>query len=141
MPPAAGCRLLAGCKNLTFPQLLASLILGCSCFCVICTSSLFSHCVFLLHYLSDCLFSGHLSATCILFPTSLFQPLSLYLLSQCHFLIMPFLPQSMPPSIFLNSWVLVSWSVSLAQFLSHTLTHSLVECFFLSHTTDCPKKI
>lgn len=141
MPPAAGCRLLAGCKNLTFPQLLASLILGCSCLCVICTSSLFSHYVFLLHYLSDCLFSGHLSATCILFPTSLFQPLSLYLLSQCHFLIMPFLPQSMPPSIFLNSWVLVSWSVSLAQFLSHTLTHSLVECFFLLHTSDCPKKI
>lgn len=57
MPPAAGCRLLAGCKNRAFPWLLAGL--SHSWFPMslfhLCLSSFFRY-VFLLCYLSVCLY-------------------------------------------------------------------------------------
>lgn len=132
MPPAAGCRLLAGCKNLTFPQLLASLILGCSCFCVICTSSLFSHCVFLLHYLSDCLFSGHL---CYLYLVphiivSASFSLPTFPVSLSDYVLSASIHARIYISEFLGSCILVCFTGSV----SVTHPHPLIGGMFLSFT-------
>lgn len=127
----------AGCSNHTLPWLLVSLILGFPCLYVLCASSLFSHSVFLLRYLSDCLyFLTILLCLLCLIPTffvsaSFFPPtfsvsLSDHILSASVFILQ---------LTFLNSWVPASWSVSLAQFLLHTFTHSLVEHFHLQGNT------
>lgn len=114
-----------------------SLIAGFPCPYVTCASSFFSRYVSLLCYLSDCLyFLTIFLYHCVLFPTffvsaSFFPPtfsisLSDHVLSTWVFT---------PHLIVLNSWAPVSWSVSLAPFLLHTFTHSLLEHFLLQGNT------
>jgi len=131
MPPAAACEL--SCRLPQSHVSLVSRILGFPCLCVICASSFFSHYVFHLYYLSDCLyfltvFLCHLRLIPTLFVSASFFPPTFSVSLSDHVLSASvFIPQL----TFLNSWVPVSWSVSLAQFLLHTFTHSLVEHFLL----------
>lgn len=147
MPPAAGCGLLAGCKNHMFLWLLTSLIPGFSSLCVVCASSFFSHYIFLLCYLSDCLyfltiFLCHLYLITRIFVLASFSPptfsisLSDYVLSASIYI--PF-----RISEFLGSCLLVCFTGSVSVAHPHPLTGGMFS-FTEKHTKcspDCPKKI
>lgn len=91
---------------------------------------MFFSCVIYLYFLT--IFLCHLRLIPTFFVSASFFPPTFSVSLSDHVLSASvFIPQL----TFLNSWVPVSWSVSLAQFLLHTFTHSLVEHFLLQGNT------